>query len=121
MKAGRYEFAGVKLHAIADFYSHSNYIPLYQEYATKNGLSMDINDIPTFSEAMNNPDLMKFLGDNDFRTGSFPASGKNSHAKMNLDENKGKGAESYNGKNTMHEAAKATAQKDLNKTVQGID
>ena len=35
------------------------------------------------------------------------------HGNMNLDKNKGKGAEPYNGTNTMHEAARATAEREL--------
>ena len=128
MRNQNFEEAGVSLHTVADFYSHSNYIPLYQEYAVKNDLPMGIDDIPTFSQAMNNPDLMKFIEDNGgLQTGSFEltnpySSDASSHNKMNLDKNKGKGAEPYNKNGaTMHDAAKATAQKDLNKTVHGVD
>ena len=42
----------------------------------------------------------------------------NSHGQMNLDKNKGAGAISYNNKGaTMYDAAKAVAQKELNRTV----
>ncbi len=129
MNQGNYEDAGVNLHTVADFYSHSNYIPLYNQYAKENNLSMDVNDIPTFSDAMNNPDLSKFLEDNGLSTGSYGDGilaypkdkffGKEgSHGKMNLDSNNSPaGKQLYNGKNTMHEAAKAAAQKELNKLV----
>jgi RHS repeat-associated protein len=126
MENGNYIMAGVTLHTIADFYSHSNYISLYKQYAEQNGLPMDINKIPTFLEALQNSDLMKFIEDNGgLKTGTFRfwnpwSSNLESHNKMNLDKNKGKGAEIYNrdDRSTMHDAARATAQKDLNKIVQ---
>lgn len=37
---GNYLRAGKNLHTIADFYSHSNYVDLYGQYATEKGLTM---------------------------------------------------------------------------------
>ncbi len=137
MSQGNYTAAGVNLHTIADVYSHSNYISLYSEYVgqSKGKLSYDIDKIPTFSEAMNDPDLKAFLEKNGFATGTFCGniildaltSDEEAHGKMNLDGNNPvlspAGAKPYNEKDpkgpTMHDAAKATAQKDLNRTVGG--
>ena len=127
MKDGNYEMAGVALHTVADFYSHSNYISLYQQYATDNNLSMDINDIPTFSEAVQNTDLMNYIENNGgLETGTYgglvqdmTTNDPKAHGNMNLDENKGKGANPYNENNpkgaTMHDAAKAVAERELKK------
>jgi len=122
MEQGFYLQAGVELHTIADFYSHSNYIELYKGFAELKGLSMDINKIPTFSEAMKNPDLVKHLHDKGLKTGTYDTSypmdryfGKEgSHGKMNLDSNNSElGGKPYNDNNTMHEAAMSAAQRDL--------
>ena len=121
MEQGFYLQAGVELHTVADFYSHSNYIELYKGFAEKNGLSMDIKKIPTFSEAMKNPELMKHLQDNGFKTGTFNnivqdklTNDKNAHGNMNLDTNSSPaGKEAYNNNNTMHEAAMSAAQREL--------
>ena len=59
MKAENYSDAGENLHTIADFYSHSNYVELYQSYVEKNGLSTDVNDIKPYSEMMNDESFMK--------------------------------------------------------------
>ncbi len=129
MQNGNYEKAGVSLHTIADFYAHSNYIPLYQEYAESNGKSMDINDIPTFSEAMKDPSLSKFLDEKGLKTGNYGegplaypkdkmSDDPNSHGQMNMDTNGSpNGGTPYNNKNSRYEAAKAVAQKELNKIV----
>ena len=54
------------------FYSHSNYITLYQEYAKENQLSMDIDIIPTLSDAIKNTDLMNFIEmKGGLKTGSY--------------------------------------------------
>ena len=113
------------MHSIADFYSHSNYIDLYQQYVTANpGTSTSIYDIPTLSEAMQNPELMDFIeSKGGLKTGTFsmfnPKSSKEgSHNKMNLDTKdpikSPKGAEKYNNRGaTKHDAARAVAEKDL--------
>jgi len=117
-----YEKAGINLHTVADFYSHSNYIELYKGFAEANGLSMGIDKIPTFSEAMKNPELVKHLQDNGLKTGTYDTGyledkkrGKEgSHGAMNLDSNSSPaGKKSYNDNNTMHEAAMSAAQREL--------
>ena len=58
---GNYLRAGKNLHTIADFYSHSNYVDLYGQYATEKGLTMDPELIPTFTDMMNNVDFGKMI------------------------------------------------------------
>jgi hypothetical protein len=122
-----YTKAGVALHTISDFYAHSNYIPLYKQYAEENKLSMDINDIPTFTNAMKDENLMKFIeSKGGLKTGTYEGmwhdsrtTDPNAHGNMNLDSNDSKlGGQPYNKGATMHEAAKAAAQKELNKLAQ---
>ncbi|MBQ3944345.1 MAG: hypothetical protein II670_01885, partial [Alphaproteobacteria bacterium] len=87
---GDYRNAGEALHTIADFYAHSNYIEKYAEYAEKNNLSSDINDIPTFSEAQKDENLMFFLN-GQLKTGIFPDDKnnlENSHKGMTKDRPK---------------------------------
>jgi len=122
----KYEEAGVALHTITDFYSHSNYIPLYKLYAEANGKSLYVKDIPIFSEAMNDAVLMSFIEDRGgLRTGTYGdgifaflkdkfTKDIYSHGQMNLDSNKSTtGKLPYNNYATMHDAAKATAHRDL--------
>ena len=120
MDKGHYRRAGISLHTVADFYAHSNYIDLYSEYANENKLSMNIDDIPTFSDAMNDEKFMKFVEENGgLKTGAFPGWGKKSHKKMNKDSNDSfNGGSPYNKNNpagsTKHEAARSVSEKDLN-------
>jgi RHS repeat-associated protein len=117
------EKVGINLHTVADVYSHSNYIELYHEYAKKNNLSFDINDIPTLAEATKNKDLMAYIEKRGgLRTGTFDnfihdkfTRNPYAHGNMNLDANKDKGATIYDPKTgaTFHDAAKFVAQKDL--------
>jgi hypothetical protein len=73
MKNGEYIDAGVNLHTVADFYSHSNYVELYAEFAQKNdGYSMDLDKIPTFAEAQKDEKLMSFLNGR-LKSGIYPA------------------------------------------------
>jgi len=139
MRNGYSVTAGEELHTIGDFYSHSNYIPLYQRYAdeSKGKLSMDINDIPTFGEALKNPDLKGFVDilKKELRTGTFgeannlielghelykdtKSTDPNSHGQRNLDSpTSPAGSRPYNDTATMYDAARATAQKDINQIV----
>jgi RHS repeat-associated protein len=127
MNNENFENAGESLHTVADFYSHSNYLELYQNYAKENEISLDINKIPTFSEAMNDSKLKSFLEENGLKTGTYGEGGMmgdklskdpNAHGNMNLDSNKSPaGKKIFTGKTTMHEAAKAVAQKELENTV----
>ena len=135
MKLNDFIRAGEGLHTVADFYSHSNYISLYQTYASENKLSMEISDIPTFSEAINNPDLKGFVDvlKKELKTGTFGegnvvkelikdkhSKDENSHGQMNLDSPESpKGKLPYNDQgDTLYDAAKATAEKDIEKTVE---
>ena len=139
MQAGNYVTAGENLHTIADFYSHSNYIDLYSQYASENGLSMAIDDIPTFFDAMNNTDFVDYANSHGgFQTGSFSIGGwlmetvfkkpplEESHTLMNLDSEVSiNGGKPYNvGQSdspSKHAAARAVAQKETNKLVKQAD
>ena len=63
MDKGEYADAGADLHAIADFYSHSNYVDLYQQFYDSRGESVSATDIKPFSEMMENQDFMNFVED----------------------------------------------------------
>ena len=120
---GDYVNAGVALHTIADFYSHSNYIELYAEYAMASELSSDIKDIPTFSEAQKDEKLMSFLNCK-LKTGIYPDDKnnlENSHKGMTKDsKRKGKGGTQYmNTIHTMHDAAKEVAAKETRQILEG--
>ena len=110
------EKAGVALHTIADFYSHSNYVELYQKLTDG---KVDIKDIPTFSEAMKNPELVKYLQDNGLTTGTYDTKDKKglipgSHGEINKDTNtSGRGKDPFNDKNTMHDAARSLAEREF--------
>jgi RHS repeat-associated protein len=126
---GDWTQAGVSLHTVADFYAHSNYIELYKEYAKANNLSMEVDAIPTFSEAQKDKKLMGYLKENGLKTGTYGSGifayikdkfskDPNSHGQMNKDTNDSPaGAQTYNSSATMHEAAKAVAQKEINAIV----
>ena len=116
IKDENYGDAGEALHTIADFYSHSNYIELYAQYAFINNLSADIMDIPTFSEAQKDEKLMSFLNGR-LKTGLYPNDKnnlENSHEGMNKDtKSKGNGGAEYmETGHTMYDAAIATAEKE---------
>jgi hypothetical protein len=67
-----WEFGKV-LHAIEDFYSHSNYVPLYRAYRKSRGLLP--GDIPTYETMLlNESDYPGFSGllKSDLRTGLWP-------------------------------------------------
>ena len=120
---GDYANAGEALHTISDFYSHSNYIELYAEYAEANNLPSDIRDIPTFSEAQKDEKLMSFLKGK-LKTGIFPDDKKNlenSHKGMTKDsKRKGNGGTQYmNTIHTMYDAAKETALKETHHVMEG--
>ena len=123
MKAENYSDAGENLHTIADFYSHSNYVELYQGYVEKNGLSTDVNDIKPYSEMMNDESFMNYVEENGgLRTGEYSlfkhrSKDPKSHYMNNLDSpNSKKGGERY-GNSNKHSAARNAAQKEINKLV----
>ena len=120
MAAKNYTEAGVNLHTIADFYAHSNYIELYQRY--KGG--SDINDIPIFTDAIQDEGFMSFVDANGgLKTGKY-GKGTNTkandhHDQMNLDSNKSpNGGRLYNRNNpngpTRSDAALNVAQRATN-------
>jgi len=87
-KVGRY------LHAIQDFYSHSNYVELYMKYYRetygKKPKLRDLKGIPTLEEVLSDPakyggfiDILK----RELRTGGYPSrkGDEYSHKKMNKD------------------------------------
>ena len=138
MENENYIAAGEDLHTIADFYSHSNYIDLYSQYAAENGLSMSVEDIPIFSELMDDDCFMEYANNHGgLRTGTYSISSwiseklfhkkpqEGSHTMMNLDSNNSiNGSLPYNSSQpnspSRHEAAKATAQKETNKLVKSV-
>lgn len=121
----RYILAGVDLHTIGDFYSHTNYIDLYSLYSRERGLSMEKIDIPEFSKMMDQQDFLLFADSKGgLRAGTYgvisdliekifktkPKEG--SHTLMNLDSNKSiNGGKHYapGATFTKHEASVAVA------------
>ena len=135
MDKGDYVAAGADLHAIADFYSHSNYVDLYQQYADSRGESVSVENIKPFSEMMGDQDFMDFVeGQGGLKTGTFSIKGwaaetffkkapeQGSHSLMNLDENDPKnsphGMESFGLGGTKHQAARAAAQNEINNLIE---
>ena len=74
---------GEYMHAVQDFYSHSNYIELYAQTFGKT----DFSKIPTLEEAMTLPEFKDFakLLSTDLKTGKYPGTGEGSHSDMNHD------------------------------------
>lgn len=120
---------GEKMHAIQDFYSHSNYVELYEEYFGQT----DITSIPTLQEALNEDKYFGFatLLENKLVTGVYPGTGKGSHKQMNHDLGAGS---SFEGVDQLEEirdkkvdwyskAAEAVATKatiQLNDTIEKV-
>jgi RHS repeat-associated protein len=75
--------AGEYLHALQDFYSHSNYIEVYEKMFGQT--SSDL--IPTLKEAMNDEKWSAFAEKlkTELKTGEYPADGAHSHKEMNHD------------------------------------
>lgn len=72
-KRDPWEF-GKALHAVEDFYSHSNYVLLYRESAAKNGNHL-VGSIPTFEEVLlDRAKYREFLAllESDLHTGRYP-------------------------------------------------
>ena len=115
-----YHDAGIELHTIADFYSHSNYIELFDKYM--NGKEFTADDIPTFSEVLNNPQYSGFIDilQAELHTGKYQnwifeqvTSKDNSHKYMNHDNDKSiSGRSEYHG-TTGYDAAYKVALKDI--------
>lgn len=120
---------GKNLHGIADFYSHSNYIELYESIYGQTS----IKSIPTFQDAMNDPKYSKFaeLLKSNLKTGDYPGEGEGSHREMNHDvgsgsrytnllhETKGKKV-NWNSRAAENVAARASIQylNEVNKEIQ---
>ena len=139
MQDRNYVTAGENLHTIADFYSHSNYIELYSQYASEFGLSMAIDDIPTFFDAMNNADFVDYANSHGgFQTGTFSIGGwlmetvfkkppvEGSHTLMNLDSDMSvNGSKLYDvghqDSPSRYAAARAVVQKETIKLVKQAD
>jgi RHS repeat-associated protein len=74
---------GEYYHAIQDFYSHSNYVELYEKtYGQTN-----VKNIPTYADAMSNKKYARFaaLLKAELKTGEYPGKGSGSHRQMNHD------------------------------------
>ncbi|MCS6955986.1 MAG: hypothetical protein NZM44_06490, partial [Candidatus Calescibacterium sp.] len=80
---------GQSLHAIQDFYSHSNYIELYtQQY----GEQQDVSVIPTLEEVLSGGDKYSDFRDlltKHLKTGKYPGEGIDSHKELNKDVGRG--------------------------------
>ena len=137
---GNYLRAGKNLHTIADFYSHSNYVDLYSQYATEKGLTMDPELIPTFTDMMNNADFIEFANAHGgLKTGSFntfswlyekackkmghpipPQEG--SHTSINLDSDESlNGSQRFDNRQsnspTKHQVARRLAEREIENVV----
>ena len=116
--------AGWDLHTIADFYSHSNYVELYQKYA--DDAELGVGGIPLFTDVVNNPKYSEFnqLLEKELRTGDFSnglkdffSKDETSHKMMNHDTpNKVMGKRKF-GNITGYEFAYSLAEREINKTV----
>jgi hypothetical protein len=135
----RYIKAGVALHTIVDFYSHSNYIVLYRDYAAEKDTSLKISKIPTFTESMSDPANREFriVLQNELEMCHVGpgligllidalSNSETSHKNMTLDSvEKKKGGEKFDENdsdskiNTLANAAGEVAQKELTRIVGG--
>jgi RHS repeat-associated protein len=86
------EINGYYYHAVADFYSHSNYVELWKEY--NNGKETDASLIPLFDVALSDEKYSGFkeLLVKKLKTGEYPGTGKGAHKHMNHDKGKGTNA-----------------------------
>ena len=128
---GKYKKAGMELHAIADFYSHSNYIDLYNQYAQEAGIDLSKSGIPVFSEAMDDESFKTFAESHGgLKTGSFNVVGwviydkilgkpkPGSHGEMNLDDAASpQGSKVTNTGKSYYEAAIETARKEMGNVI----
>ncbi|GAB4259880.1 MAG: hypothetical protein Kow0079_16900 [Vicingaceae bacterium] len=75
---------GKYLHAIQDFYSHSNFIELYTEFY---GKEKDLTTIPTLEEVLQEKKYAEFkeVLKSKLVTGKYPGEGKGSHKEINKD------------------------------------
>jgi hypothetical protein len=122
-----FENAGRELHKVADFYAHSNYIELYEEYAKAAGKEFNADNIPTFREGMKIPEFNKLLKEK-LHTGTFGGTGfvildgiidkfnrnPKSHNMMCKDDAETESGKQPFGNTTRYEAVFRLAQKDIN-------
>jgi hypothetical protein len=124
LNSEKYKNVGEAVHTIADFYSHSNCIDLYTAYADENGIDIDLNNIPTFDETVNNENLAGFKTmlenpNTGLKTGKWGnGTDKNAtdhHDQMNLDSpKKGNGSKTIKGTDIKkHDAAVNVATRDI--------
>ena len=127
IEAGDYREAGVNLHTIADFYSHSNYVEICQEYF--GDAIKSVTDIPLYSEVYGNKEkyagLIEML-ETELKTGvynyynvfedKFTRDG-NSHRYMNHDSPRSRmGKRRFNGIKGF-DYARSLAEREIIKTV----
>ena len=127
IKNGDYREAGVNLHTIADFYSHSNYVEICQEYF--GDAIKSVTDIPLYSEVYENREkyagLIEIL-ETELKTGvynydnvfedKFTHDG-NSHRYMNHDSPRSRmGKRRFNGIKGF-DYAYSLAEREIIKTV----
>ena len=120
MEKGRYIRSGKDLHTMADFYSHSNYIEQYINYASEKGIELNVEDIPTFAEAQQDKDLWNYL-EGRLETGDYSildphSESKDSHYNNNKDNPESRKGKEMAGKTeySLHQAARRVAEKDIN-------
>lgn len=133
MKQKKYFSAGVKLHTIMDFYSHSNYVDLYLKYK---GDTWDPEKelIPTFEDACSKEEYSDFyqMLKNELRTGIFTSKSEddksndpNSHHQMNLDSDNPKrspnGILLVNNKIKKTQVAQEVATRDVANQIKNIN
>ena len=118
--------AGVNLHTIMDFYSHSNYVECIEEYY-KGNPDISIDKLPTFDEVLNDDkysDLRSFLESN-LKTGSYPDdhADPNGHTQMNKDNRssvKGKSSSNLFAGHSLYSIASSLADRDVENTIKAV-
>lgn len=124
---------GGYFHSVGDFYSHSNYIELYIEYYknTNNGKVPEVGGIPIFDDGIKNKDFKENYLDKKLKTGAFNvwrwlfgddegdsnAEGHIHHDSLNKDdETTPRGGKKVGG-TTLHQYARETAKKHIEKVL----
>ena len=118
--------AGVNLHTIMDFYSHSNYVECLEAYYNGDP-DMSIDKLPTFNEVLTDDkhsNLRSYLESN-LKTGVYPDdhTDPNSHKQMNKDNRssaKGRTSSNLLAGQSLYSIAKLLADKDVENTIRSI-
>lgn len=118
--------AGVNLHTIMDFYSHSNYVECLEAYYNGDP-DMSIDKLPTFNEVLTDDkysNLRSYLESN-LKTGVYPNdhTDPNSHKQMNKDNRssaKGRTSSNLLAGQSLYSIAKLLADKDVENTIRSI-